>query len=66
MAADATVEPIEATLKRGWRHFESGKFDLAADVYISVLQREPNHGNALHCLGRVVLEKGHAMPPSPI
>src|SRR3974390_2225861 len=59
MTAQSREETVQDALTRGWRHFEAGRFDLAEDIFNSVLRQLPNHGNALHLLGRIAIERGN-------
>src|SRR5436853_6876184 len=50
------TESIDEAMNRGWQHHQAGRFELARQVYESVIHNFPNHANAYHLLGRIELE----------
>ena len=55
LSGPSTPDNTQETLKRGWRLFQERKLDLAEQVFRTVIQQQPQHGNAWHLYGQVVL-----------
>jgi Flp pilus assembly protein TadD len=54
-------QPIVAdTLAVALSHHQSGRFELAEPLYREILQREPNHFQALHLLGLLAHQTGRS------
>ncbi len=55
---DAADSPIEDLLRHGMAHQESGRLAEAEARYRRVLERDPEHPDALHLLGLIAHQKG--------
>src|SRR5882672_8283376 len=49
----------EAEIATGYELQRHGQLDEAAQIYRTILEREPNNYEALHLLGRISLTQGH-------
>lgn len=54
------TEEAAATLQAAFAHHKAGRFDDADVLYREVLSTVPNHPNALHWLGVIETQRGHA------
>ena len=52
-------EIIREALSKGVEMHVAGKFDLASQLYASVIKLEPNHADANHNMGLLKLDTGH-------
>ena len=50
---------IQDELSTALRHHQSGQLEQAARIYQSILERQPDHADALHLLGVVALQQGN-------
>jgi tetratricopeptide (TPR) repeat protein len=56
---------ITEALKKGVDMHVSGEFDLAAQLYDSVIKLEPNHADANHNMGLLKLDIGSDLEALP-
>jgi len=54
----AAMAELAAELERALALLQSGHLAAAAALYENILEREPDHGGALHLLGVVALQRG--------
>jgi protein O-GlcNAc transferase len=52
--------PIQAKFQQGVELHQQGRLAHAERIYREVLQHQPNHFGALHMLGAIALDTGHA------
>jgi tetratricopeptide (TPR) repeat protein len=53
------MSTLRQDLNVGLKHHRRGELKQAADVYQGLLEREPQHSDALHLLGVVALQQGN-------
>ena len=58
-------EPLEEALTKGVEMHMSGEFDLASQLYASVLKLQPDHADANHNMGLLKLDTGNALDALP-
>ena len=58
-------EIIQETLNKGVELHIAGQFDLASQLYSSVIKLQPNHADANHNMGLLKLDMGHDLEALP-
>jgi hypothetical protein len=48
-----SMDSVQDALKLGWKYHQAGNLVMAEQCYRRTLQDHPEHGNALHLLGRL-------------
>ena len=58
-------EIIQETLSKGVELHLAGKFDLASQLYASVIKLQPEHADANHNMGLLKIDTGNATEALP-
>ena len=58
-------EIIQEALNKGVEMHVAGEFDLAGQLYESVIKLQPNHADANHNMGLLKLDTGHDLEALP-
>ena len=62
----APTMSIQATFQQAFEHHRHGRLHEAEPLYRQVLQADPRHADALHLLGVIALQSGHAAAASEL
>ena len=58
-------EMVQQALSKGVEMHVAGEFDLASQLYGSVIKLDPNHADANHNMGLLKLDTGHDLEALP-